>query len=254
LSLSLGAKLLDLEGDYYYNKTMRKLRFQNGSYYHIFNRGANKANIFFSDKDRYKFLWILESFNDSNANFASVRLKEVNLGAKLLEKDKLVDILCFVLMPNHFHLLLRQRKDDGISKFMHKLGTSYTNCINLKHEHSGALFQGSYKAVEVESDEQLLHLSRYIHLNPVELMQPGWKEEGIKNLRTVRGFLNDYKWSSYARYIGKDGLEFSKIIEADNLINNLIPIKKYQKFVEDWFIKVNLSKELLILGAKLLES
>jgi len=232
---------------------MRKLKFQNGSYYHVFNRGANKANIFFSDKDRIKFLWTLESFNDSNANFASVRLKETSLGAKLLDKDRLVDILCFVLMPNHFHLLLKQHKDGGISKFMHKIGTSYTNYINLKHEHSGTLFQGSYKAVEVENDEQLTHLSRYIHLNPVELIQPGWKDEGIKNLKIVRDFLNKYRWSSYPRYIGEADFEFVKIIEHNNILDNLIPTKKYRKFLENWFSKVDFDKETPTLGAKLLE-
>lgn len=232
---------------------MRKISFENNCYYHIFNRGANKADVFFDDSDRFRFLWILDVFNDKNSNFISVRERETNFRSEAPKKEKFVDILCFVLMPNHFHLLLQQLVDNGISKFMHKVGTSYTNYINLKYEHSGILFQGPFKAVEVDSDEQLLHLSRYIHFNPVELIQPGWKEEGIKNLKTVRSFLNSYRWSSYSRYTGKEGLEFGKIIEANNLIDDLIPRKKYREFLEDWFNKVNFDKDISIQGAKLLE-
>src|SRR3989344_4733011 len=231
---------------------MRKIKFENNQYYHIFNRGANKANIFFSDRDRNKFLWASRVFNDVNANFISVRLKE-NLGAKLLEEDKLVDVLCFALMPNHFHFLLKQNKSDGISKFMHKLGTSYTNYINLKYERSGILFQGPFKAVEVESDEQLTHLSRYIHLNPLELSEPKWKEEGVKNLKATRKFLHDYRWSSYRAYLGEIDQMISNLITEDNLIKDLAPTNKYQGFIEDWFEKVKIETDLAILGASLLE-
>ncbi len=227
---------------------MRKIKFENNKYYHIFNRGANKASIFFSDDDRKRFLWSLKVFNDINANFLSVRLNE-NLGAKLLEKDKLVEVLGLVLMPNHFHLLLKQNKSDGITKFMHKLGTSYTNYINLKYEHSGALFQGTFKAVEVESDEQLTHLSRYIHLNPVELVEPQWKERGIKNLEKVRNYLQDYKWSSYRAYLGEADPVMMDIITEGNLIRELVPAEQHQEFTEEWLIK----NEEANLGAKLLD-
>lgn len=231
---------------------MRKIKFENNKYYHVFNRGANKAIIFFSDKDRNKFFWALKVFNDINANFVSVRLKE-NLGASLLDKDKLVDILSLVLMPNHFHLLLKQNKSDGISKFMHKLGTSYTNYVNLKYEHSGILFQGPFRAVEIESDKQLLHLSRYIHLNPLDFLEPKWKEEGVKDLKAVRNFLLSYKWSSYRTYLGEIDPMISEIIVKDNLINKLVSVKKYQEFTEDWIKKGKIKVELDILGAKLLE-
>jgi putative transposase len=227
---------------------MRKIKFENNKFYHVFNRGANKASIFFSDDDKKRFLWSLKVFNDANATFAVVRLNE-NLGAGLLEKDKLVDILCLVLMPNHFHLLLRQVRDDGISKFMHKLGTSYANYINLKYEHSGTLFQGRYKAIEVESDEQLKHLSRYIHLNPVELIEPHWKEKGIKNLKNVRNYLQNYKWSSYGIYSMETNPIIGGILTENNLIKELVPIEKYREFTEEWLIK----NEEAILGAGLLE-
>src|SRR3989338_10664020 len=232
---------------------MRKIKFENNKYYHVFNRGANKANIFFSDEDRKRFLWSLRVFNDVDANFISVRLKE-NLGASLLDlgKDRLVDILCIVLMPNHFHLLLKQVQNNGISKFMHKLGTSYTNYVNLKYGHSGILFQGPFKAVEIESDEQLTHLSRYIHLNPLELSEPKWKEEGVKNLKATRKFLYGYRWSSYRAYLGEIDQMISNLITEDNLIKDLVPTNKYQGFIEDWFEKVKIETDLAILGASLL--
>jgi len=136
---------------------------------------------------------------------------------------------------------------------MHKLGTSYTNYINLKYERSGILFQGPFKAVEVESDEQLTHLSRYIHLNPLELSEPKWKEEGVKNLKATRKFLYGYRWSSYRAYLGEIDRMISNLITEDNLIKDLVPTNKYQGFIEDWFEKVRIETDLAILGAKLLE-
>jgi putative transposase len=113
----------------------------------------------------------------------------------------LVEILAFVLMPNHFHLILKQKKTDGIAKFMQKIGTGYTMYFNKKYERVGSLFQGKFKAVLIENEAHYIHLPSYIHLNPIELMN----YRGSTSIGVVEKmkFLENYQWSSYPDYIGK---------------------------------------------------
>ena len=112
---------------------------------------------------------------------------------KPLSEEKMIEIICYCLMPNHIHFLIRQLKENGISKFMGQISNSYTKYFNTKYTRVGPLLQGPFKAVLIESDEQLIHVSRYIHLNPIV--------SGIvKNLE-------DYPWSSYLEYIKPIGLE-----------------------------------------------
>ncbi len=94
----------------------------------------------------------------------------------------LVEILCFCLMPNHFYLILKQLIEGGILLFMQKLA-GYVYYFNLKFKRIRSLFQGKFKAIEIDNENYLLHLSRYQHLNPLELIEPDWKEDGIKNLK-----------------------------------------------------------------------
>ncbi len=137
-----------------------------------------------------------------------------------LKKDyeKLVDIICFCLMPNHFHFMLKQKLDNGISTFISNFTNSYTRYFNTKHERIGPLFEGIFKAVRIESEEQLIHTSRYIHLNPVSsfLIEP--KD------------LENYQWSSYLEFLG-----FSdENLTIKNLVLNFFPlVSDYKKFVLD---------------------
>lgn len=105
-------------------------------------------------------------------------------------------------MPNHYHLLLRQEADHGIPRFMQKLGTAYTMYFNVKNKRVGPLFQGRYKAVHIGDEPYLLHLSRYIHINPLDLEYPKWKEKGVGSPMKARKFLEAYPWSSYRDYLG----------------------------------------------------
>jgi len=141
-----------------------------------------------------------------------------------------VDILTFVLMPNHYHLLLRQRVDGGISKFMQKLGTGYTMYFNEKHERSGALFQGRYKSVHIEDDRQLLYIPHYIHLNPLALIDRG----STSINKNADEFLNSYRWSSYLDYVG--GRAFPSVTDREYLLNLFGGAEKYKKDITP-FIK-----------------
>ena len=136
-------------------------------------------------------------------------------------------------MPNHFHLLIKQIKQDGISLFMQKMGTGYVNYFNEKYERSGALFQGRFKAKHIDNDAYLAHLTKYIHLNPVDLLEPEWKENGLKNPGAAKDFLKNYRWSSFKDYIGIKN--YPSLIEKSLIMDMLGGENKYEKFVADSF-------------------
>ncbi len=112
------------------------------------------------------------------------------------DREPVVKIHCSCLMPNHFHFILEQKEDGGITSFMHKLGTGYTKYFNQKYKRSGSLFQGRFKAILVNRDEYLNYLKQYIYMNPLDLSESGWKENGLKDWKKAKQFLKDYRWAN----------------------------------------------------------
>ena len=176
------------------------------------------------DKDYSRFLFGLRDFNDRNSSINLFRRVIVEEGTvfvgypmshKIDEKDRkpVVKIHCSCLMPNHFHLILEQLEDCGISKFMQKLGIGYTKYFNEKYERDGVLFQGKFKAVLIDRDEYLNYLVQYIYMNPLDLFETRWKEEGIKNWHKAKKFLQSYRWSNCKDYDEYD--EFLKDCSAN---------------------------------------
>lgn len=191
--------------------------FTNQSFYHIYNRGVEKRQIFVDSNDYQRFLETIHYYQFSNPKprlSTSKRFRDQNFD----KNPKIVEIICYCLMPNHFHLLIRQVKDGGIQEFASKLLNSYTKYFNTKHKRVGALFQGTFKAVAVDSDEQLLHLSRYIHLNP-------YVSQLTENLL-------DYSYSSYLEFIDIASKEFC-VKEPILSFFTKNANKNYQKFVKD---------------------
>ncbi len=133
-----------------------------------------------------------------------------------------MEIICYCLMPNHFHFILKQIRDSGIPLFMKKLGTGYTNYFNQHYERNGALFQGRYKAVLINQNNYFNYLEQYIYLNPLELIEPDWKEKGIKNLEKAKVFLNSYKWTYFKNYRQNEMFEKFK---KDSVCKNFDQIK-----------------------------
>jgi len=239
-----GAKLHTLKS------AMRKIIFANNEYYHVYNRGVDKRKIFLDRNDYIRFLHGLYEFNNQERATEFSRLskhsvRSLTLYTKDRPRKKLVDIICFCLMPNHYHLIIEQLVDNGISKFMHKLGTGYTNAFNLRRERSGTLFQGTFKAIIIENETYLTHLSRYIQLNPVELIEPNWKKQGIKNWKRVNQFLENYRWSSYLDYIDKNN--FPSITDRKLIMEIFENVKNYKKFIQEWLIDDLLRIDDLIL-------
>lgn len=160
----------------------RNVNFAQNEYYHLYNRGSDKRKIFNDNNDYWRFMSLLYLANNTdpihfqNQNKTFKELLEIETGG-----NRLVDIGAYCLMPNHFHILVRAIDDTGVSKFMQKLQTAYTMYFNRKHDRSGVLFQGKFKARHAMTDYHLKYLHSYIHLNPVKLIEPKWKETGITN-------------------------------------------------------------------------
>jgi len=230
----------------------RKEVFANEEIYHIILRGLGDDLIFKDLNDYYRGIFSIYEFNNLKPVSIKYRRETRNRFKKavrervsdnLVEEDareKLVEILCFCFMPNHIHLLIRQLKDGGITKFMRKVGAGYAGYFNRKNGRKGYVFQNRFRSVHIEDDNQLRVIFNYIHANPISLIEPGWKEKGIKNFDKVIKFLEEYKWSSYRDYIGKEN--FPSVTNR-NFMSEFLGGDSGCKFaIEDW---VNYKKELI---------
>lgn len=193
--------------------------YSSGEIYHIYNRGVDKRIIYLDELDRVRFVHDLYEFNDKeNVTNSNLRFKNMAVGKPYIKKrDILVDILAFILMPNHFHLMIRARDESGVTEFMKKIGGGYAQYFNQKYERSGTLFEGKYKCVRVAEDQHLLHLPYYIHANPLNLEFPQWKEKGLgDDVEKAMNFLEKYRWSSFLDYMGKKN--FPSVTDRDFLL------------------------------------
>jgi len=203
---------------------LRTVPFVDGEFYHVYNRGVNRRKIFLKERNYTKFLQTIEYYSFINHR---LRLSDyLNLSPEIKADYfnkltyKSIEIISFALMPNHFHFLLKQTDEKGITNFMRLFENSYTRYFNLKHERVGHLFQGQFKAVHIETNEQLLHISRYIHLNPLTSFL-------VKSIKE----LEEYPWSSYPTYIGKgDPLKF---VNPKPILEQFKNLESYQNFVSN---------------------
>lgn len=202
----------------------RKIVFANDEIYHLLNRGVAQAPIFITPKEYQRFLDLLEFYRCSNPGLSFSHYSRLppeakeKFGQSLAEKEKLVEIFAHCLMPNHFHLLVRQLKDRGISLMLSNLQNGYAKFFNLRHQRPGPLFQSIFKAIRVETDEQFLHVSRYIHLNP-----------SSSHLVEIKSLLS-YPWSSFPAYLGKQPTSF---INPKFVLDLIGGQSKYERFVFD---------------------
>ena len=165
--------------------SLRKVPFVQGEYYHIYNRGNSKQKIFHDRQDCLHFLKLLYLSN-SERSFVLREIKDIYM----INKGKdIVAIGAYCLMPNHFHLLITEKVEGGITKFMHKLSTGYSMYYNKKYARTGSLFEGKFHSSYIDRDQYLKYIFSYIHLNPVKLIDPMWKEKGIKNHDSAVNFL-----------------------------------------------------------------
>jgi len=184
----------------------RPVALMEGETYHVFNRGAHKQRIFIDEVDHRRFQILLLLANSTERIDVGNILTKYQGPAlvNLFENEKpdmaLVDIFAYSLMPNHFHLVLRQKIEGGISKFMLKVCTGYSMYFNLKHDHSGTLFQGKFKSSHIDTDPYHKWIFAYVHLNPAALIESTWENSGIENTPRAKEFLGGYSYSSYFDY------------------------------------------------------
>ena len=215
--------------------------FSLGEYYHLYNRGTEKREIFLSSTDYDRFIMLLYLCNSEQPAPLADILRKTPKGigrscANILEINKgnpLVAIGAWTLMPNHFHILLKEITEGGITTFMRKVMTGYSMYFNKKYGRSGSLFQGRFKSEHANKDEYLKYLFSYIHLNPIKLISSEslWKEVGIKNIEKVKDFLIKYEYSSLQSYL-----------EENNKYKNIISKKEFPEYFPE---SKNVWKELL---------
>lgn len=217
-------------------------QFVTGEIYHIYNRGVEKRLIVQNDKDRFRFIHDMFEFNDE-APTLNVGYRHKTKTTPRRIRKLLVEILCFCIMPNHYHFLVRQKMDNGITLFMRKFGTGYTNYFNKKYQRVGPLFQGKFKAVLVKQEPHLLYLPHYIHLNPLDLIMPKWKTQLMPNTRKALAFLESYRWSSYLDYMNIHN--FPSLTNRDSMLKyynfNGQPTTSYQNELKEWLQNIELA-------------
>ena len=216
-----------------------------GDVFHILNRGVEKRNIFLNKEDYFRFIYNLYDFNDKNITLMSYRNRRSAMRkpkkSKKSKDNQLVDILCWCLMPNHYHILVQEKLDGGASMFSKKISSGYTQYFNLKNKRSGVLFQGKSKIIQVKKDEHFMYLPYYIFSNPIKLIEKNWKESGIQNLGRVKKFLENYKWSSYLSVIKEN--DFSFIISKKSFFKLFsLNEKRFQKWIFGYRIAENIKK------------
>ena len=217
---------------------MQRAKPSSGEIYHIYNRGVEKRRVFLDDEDRLRFIHDLFEFNDIEPapnltyHIGHKQSKEVGLPKNRKRRQLIVELIAFCLMPDHYHLIVRQKTDNGITEFMRKLGTGYTNYFNKKYQRVGHLFQGKYKSVRIVTESHFIHLPYYIHLNPLDLIAPSWRERKLKNYREAVSFLNNYRWSSLLDYIGQEN--FPSVTQRKFLLDFFDGPKSYKKNIFGW--------------------
>lgn len=220
----------------------KRLPLVNNFIYHIYNRGVAKNDTFLTSKDYEKAIELIDYYRFSNTPFRFSLLRkmpdsdQVTILKQLKKQNMIrVKILTFALMPNHFHFIIKQVANNGISKFMSDFTNSYTRFINVKNDRVGPLFQGIFKSKLIQTDEQLIHLSRYHHLNPYTDML----------VNNIEGIL-DYPYSSIQNYLGNHVFDFIDTHDILSLFKNYASYKKFVLSNRDYQRQLGQIKHLLI--------
>lgn len=238
----------------------RKQQFVNNEIYHIILRGIDDNLIFRDIDDYYRGIFSIYEFNNAKPVEIWLRRKQRQkekalevLGSPASQsasqsRERLIDVLVFCFMPNHIHLLLRQVKENSLTRFMQKVGTGYGKYFNKKYMRKGYVFQNRFSAVHIKNDTQLKIVFTYIHINPVSLVEPRWKKIGIRDSEKVSEFLENYKWSSYLDYIDKKN--FPSVTEREFMLKIMGGKQGCREFIKNW---VEYKKEIAKFPDLLLE-
>ncbi|MBI2268269.1 MAG: transposase [Candidatus Blackburnbacteria bacterium] len=197
-----------------------------GEIYHIFNKGIAGQPTFNTKRDYNRFLETMFYYQNKDipirlSKLATLHSEQKSEILNYLNKKKqfIVDIVAYCLMPNHFHLLIKQTENNGTAKYTANITNSHTRYFNIKNKREGPLFKGKFQAVRIESEEQLLHVTRYIHLNPYSSYI----------VKTTNDLLS-YKYSSLRKYLG---LEENQSIDTQTILAHFKSLETFKKFIFD---------------------
>ncbi len=211
--------------------SLRNIIFSEGEYYHIYNRGVEKRKIFLDTADHERFVRLLYIANSTTpvhlSNYQGRALIEIPRG------DQIVAVGAWCLMPNHFHLLLKETGENGIRKFIHKLLTGYSMYFNTKYHRKGALFGSRFSAKHLDRDQYLKYQYAYIHLNPIGIIDDGWKKKEIKDINLARKFLFSYEFSSFKDYLNKERDE-NIILSPMSFPTYFESSPDFKEMINDW--------------------
>lgn len=216
---------------------MRNPEIVGSSYYHVYNRGVDKRQIFQSERDYERFLESMYLFNDRKYTHqrgdADIKASLLSCHEVLaLEREPLVKVLSYELSPNHFHLFMKQNMPGGMAKFFQKLASGYTRYFNLTNGRTGRLFESSYKAQPTDFEEHKYHIPRYIHLNALDGTDLAWRDGKITDWERASAILDAYPWSSHHVYAGKE--QVLPIVDEDE-IRALFPEPElYWAYLKEW--------------------
>lgn len=233
----------------------REIIFEKNQPIHVLSRAVEKRKIFEERTDCYKFIFQLYAANIGKPAFNLWRKDITKAAQSLLEGENmpsnfiieehspLVYILNFALVVNHYHLNLIPRVENGVPKYMQKLNCGFAKYYNLKYHRNGALFGSRYKVIPIQTDFQLDAVSRYINvINPLDVYQPDWREQGLKDWRRAFEFLESYQFSSFPEMIGNRNSKIlapTEILEKYSFKRKIEDQKEYLNFIED-FLKQRL--------------
>ncbi len=206
---------------------MRLENFAEKEYYHVFGRGVNKEKIFIDDHDKARFIFLITHFQSPikiyNVNWYTESFIKKNYFStkedrvKEIVNKRNIELVSFVLMSNHFHLLVQNLEDRILSVYMHRILTAYSKYFNNKYKKKGHVFEGPFGATHIKNNTQLLHLSAYIHKNPKEIR--GWENT-----------YNKYPYSSYQDFIGLN--RWGHLLSPDIVLKQFKDQTKYKDFVD----------------------
>jgi putative transposase len=219
---------------------IRKTLFAPDNYYHLFSRTILKDPVFadYNNSKKLRQCLLLSNSTKSSDIYDYLRSSpEANYQIvleKLKEGEKLVDILCYAIMPDHYHLLVKERLENGIIRFARSCNTSVSKYINIKNDRKGPLFEGRFQSKHVDSNEYLLHLSLYIHLNPLDFLDSrNWRNGNLKNWREKKNKLMNYSFTSIKNYLAED---FSDgVISGSEIVKEQFKNKnEYEDYLREW--------------------
>ncbi len=197
-----------------------------GEYYHVYNRGTDKRNIFVDERDLHRFWESLFDFNQTDPIGSVYELSFEKKSGKVSKRKPLVQFIAYCINPNHFHFLVTPLKERGIERFMQRLGNGYTKYFNNRHKRSGVLFQGKFKSRYVDSNEYLLHLSAYINAND---------KLGHRMSKLSKSGMKEFS----GEILGK------KLCNTEIILDQFENKKDYKDFVSSSFEDIVLRKEML---------